>query len=67
VSINDVKHVHTDTDSDDTSLAGIQPPHTAAANFSTTYSDIGNTLCLQHGEWLLLLRRTPSASKVKPY
>jgi len=49
VSINDVKHVHTDTDSDDTSVTEIQPPRMAAADFSTTYSDIGDTLYLQPG------------------
>ena len=67
MSTNDVKHVHTDTDLDNTSVAEIQPTRMAAADFSTTYSDTGNTLYLQPGERLLLLRRTPFAPKVEPY
>ena len=67
MSTNDVEHVHTDTDLDNTSVAEIQPTRMAAADFSTTYSDTGNTLYFQPGERLLLLRWTPSVHKIKPY
>ena len=65
-SASGVKNMYTDTDLDNTRIVEIRPLRTAAADFSTTYLGTGNTLYLQPGERLLLLRWTPSAPKVKP-